>query len=213
MIGDIDDFVRRLRGVLPRGWFADIAPVAESILASVSVAWQANFGLITTVRALARILTATGPFLDMISTDFFGSALPRRVGEGDEGFVRRIEYELFRPRGTRGAVDLALFQLTGRYPLVIEPARPGDTGGYSLGGVGYCIAGAWGNLDLRNSCFVTAYRPLGAGIAEIAGFGTGGPIVYGSLSMVEAAVTDADIFESVSAVLPLGCTAWVGIQS
>jgi hypothetical protein len=218
MIGDVADFIRRMLSVLPGRWFADptVSPQAptllQALLAGFGTAWAAIFLLITQTELLARIATVFGPFLDMASTDFFGLLLPRRPNESDAHFRVRFQQELLRPRATRSALILALTELTGRAPAVFEPVRPADTGGYTIGGVGYCVAGAWGNLSLRHNCFVDALRPLGTGIANFAGYGTGGYLYYGDLSMVATPVTDADIYATVLAVLPAGQTAWVRIE-
>ena len=212
MIGDVQDFVRRMRSVLPRGWFADVSPISDIVLGAQGAAWQYVFGLISTVRNLARIRTSSSEFLDLISVDFFGYRLPRRDSERDDAFVDRIESELLRARATRPALATTLFQLTGHPPIIIEPARPMDTGAYTIGGSSYGVAGAWGSLAIGHCCFVTAFRPHGQGIAAVAGFGTGGPFIYASQSMVAALVSDADIFAAAASVLPLGCTAWLRIS-
>ncbi len=213
MIGDVADFVRRMRQVLPVRWFADVAPFANAVLCGLAAAWEAIYLLIITVRAQARIATATGSFLDLISTDFFGFALPRWTHESDHSFEQRMHAELLRPRGTRAALAHALLGLTGRHAQIFAPVRPKDTGGYSAGGVGYGAAGGWGNLALRHASFVTAFRPVGAGIAYLAGYDTGGVLAYGNLSMVATQVSDAQIAASVAAVLPVGHTAWLRIES
>ena len=213
MLGDVGDFISRLWRVLPTRWFGDDAPFADAVLGGFATAWSAVYALIEAVRAQARLLTASGVFVDMISADFFGVWLPRRSGEGDAAFVRRIGVELLRPRGTRQALVTALTELTGRAPAVFEPARPADTGGYNVGGVGYGVAGGWGDLGLAYQSFVQVHRPQGAGIAELAGYDTGGVPAYGSLAMVQTQVSDADIYAQVAAVLPAGYTAWVNIQS
>jgi hypothetical protein len=212
MLGSISDFIRRMQLVLPTRWFADSAPVAAAVLGGLGTAWAWIYQLIQTVRALARIASASGTFLDLISTDFFGASLPRWQNEGDAGFLKRIQNEMLRPRATRAALALALSELTGRAPVIFEPVRPEDTGGYTLGGVGYGVAGGWGNLCLRHTSFVTAWRPLGAGIAYVAGYGTGGPLAYGDLSQVAAPVSDASIFAQAAAVIPAGHTAWMRLQ-
>lgn len=213
MIGDVGDFVRRMRVVLPRGWFGDNAPVTDAVLGAFGGAWQAIYTLVTMVKAIARMTSSFGPFLDSNAADFFGSMLARRPDEIDASFVVRISQELFRPRGTRQALELVLRQLTGQDPQIFEPARAADTGGYCTGGLGYGVAGGWGNLALSHTCFVTAFRPRGQGIASLAGFGTGGVPAYGNLSMVAVSVDDNDILSAASSVLPLGSTAWVRISN
>ncbi len=213
MIGDSADFVRRLYSVLPRGWFSDVTPVTSALLTGFGAAWASIYGLIQGVTDLTRITTSTGSFLDLISLDYFGDMLPRRQGETDATFTTRIKQELFRLRGTRSAVQQAVQNVTGRSAFIVEPARPGDTGGYSLGGVGYGQAGAWGNLSSDHTFFVTAFRPTGSGITQIAGYGTGGPIVYGNIGMVTTSISDIDIRSAVIAVLPLATTAWLRIEN
>jgi len=219
MLGDAQDFVRRMMAVLPRRWFADptIPPqtptLLHALLAGFGSAWATIFALITDVQLLARLGTAFGPFLDMASQDFFGNSLPRRLQESDGDYRQRIKGELLRPRGTRSALVLAMMELTGSAPTVFEPARPADTGGYSSGGLGYSQAGGWGNLSLHYASFVTIFRPVGGGIANFAGYGSGGYLYYGNLSMVETQVTDRDILVKVSAILPAGFLAWIRIAN
>jgi hypothetical protein len=217
MIGSVADFIRRMLAVLPSGWLSDPtsppqqATYLQALLAGFGTAWAAIYALITNVQSLARLATVTGPFLDMASVDFFGSGLPRRPLESDNAFRLRLQQELLRPRATRSALSLALTELTGNPPAIFEPARPADTGGYSTGGLGYSTAGGWGNLALRYASFVTVVRPAGGGIANFAGYGTGGLLYYGDLSMVTTAVTDADIFAAVTAILPAGYISWTRI--
>jgi hypothetical protein len=212
MTGSIADFIRRMQLVLPTRWFADSSPTTQAVLGGAGTAWSWTYGLIQTVRMLARIATSSGIFLDLISTDFFATSLPRWPSEGDAGFLARIQNEMLRPRATRAALALALTQLTGRAPVIFEPVRPEDTGGYTLGGVGYGVAGGWGNLSLRHASFVTAWRPLGSGIADVAGYGTGGPLAYGNLSQVAVPVSDSSIFAQAAAVIPVGHTAWMRLE-
>ena len=211
MIGDSNDMAARMRAVLPPRWFGDSAPLLGAVLAGLGTGWSAIYNLVTTVQAQTRIATAGGAFLDLISADFFGIALPRRPREGDAAFRTRIDQALLRPRATRAALVLALTEMTGRTPVVFEPARTSDTGGYSVGGVGYGFAGGWGSLALPYQVFVTAYRPPGGGIALLGGYGTSGIAGYGDLSMITTAVTDADIQAEVVSVLPAATIAWMNI--
>jgi hypothetical protein len=225
MIGDVADFVRRMLVILPRRWFSDPAPAPQTptflqaLLSGFGVAWQAIYVLVTQVRTLSRIATVSGSFLDMASVDFFGSSLPRRPGEPDLQFVLRVQQEMLRPRATRAALNLVLTELTGQAPVIFEPVRPADTGGYYAdeggvysGALAYSVAGGWGNLGLRHNSFVTVQRPPGVGIPLLAGYGTGGYQFYGDPSMVETPVTDANIFQAIVGVLPAGHIAWVRIE-
>ncbi len=218
MIGDVADFLRRMIMVLPSRWFSDPAPAGQTptllqaLLSGFGFAWSQIYALVTQVELLSRLATVFGLFLDLASVDFFGSGLPRRPGEPDSLFRARIRQELLRPRATRSALSLVLSQLTGQLPGIFEPIRPADTGGYNVGGVGYSVAGGWGNLGLRHASFVTVQRPIGVGIPLLAGYGTGGYRYYGDASMVATPVTDSDIFAIIVGVLPAGHTAWVRIK-
>ncbi len=81
------------------------------------------------------------------------------------------------------------------------------------------MAGGWGNLGLPFQCFITAYRPAGIGIADVAGWGEPvggygqGAIEYASLEMVQGQVTDADIYAAVAEVLPVATIGWTSITS
>jgi hypothetical protein len=224
MTGDQTDMLARLRTVLPARWFPDDAPVLVGLLSGLASSWSWAYQQLQYVKAQTRIATATDIWLDIIACDFFGNRLVRRVPQSDDAFRSRIRRELFRERGTRGAIVSVLQDLTGRVPVVFEPARPTDTGGYTSlngagGGIGYCSAGAWGSLALPFQCFITAYRPLGSGIATVFGWGTPaggygqGTIEYASLAMVQGQVTDADIYAAVADVLPVAAIGWTRITN
>ena len=211
MIGDQADFVARFRAVLPRNWFSDVAPVLDSLLAGLAATWSGTYGLLRFVQAQARISTASGAFLDLASDDFFGEGLARFSGEVDAVFRGRLLRNILRTRGTRQSLLDALQDLTGRSAAVFEPARPGDTGGYSTGGLAYAAAGAYGSLSLPFQCFVTAHRPLGTGIPLVGGYGSSGPLAYANLGWVAVEVTDADILTTVAGLMPVGSVAWTRI--
>lgn len=213
MTGDAADMLSRLKAVLPARWFGDATPVLDGLLSGLASGWTAIYTLLQVIRAQARLATASDSFLDMISADFFGQWLPRRVTEFDDPFRLRIGQELLRERGTRAGLITVLTQLTGRPPAVFEPARGGDTGGYSSGGLGYGVAGGFGSVSLPFQVFVTAYRPHGAGIALIGGYGTGGLREYGSLSMVPVQVSDADIYAAAARAMPAATVCWLAISS
>lgn len=212
MAGDAADMLGRLKAVLPSRWFGDSTPVLDGLLSGLAAAWVSIYALLQAVRGEARIGTASGQFLDAASADYFGY-LPRWPGEADDSFRRRIQQELLRPRTTRAALALALDELTGRAPLIFEPARAADTGAWNTGVLAWGMAGGYGSLLLPYQAFITAYRPHNSGIADIAGYGTGGPLAYASLAMIEAAVTDADINASIARVLPLASIGWTRISS
>lgn len=224
MTGDIQDFVLRLRSVLPTRWFPDDSPVLDGVLTGLASCWSGIFDALTYVKAQARISTATDVWLDAIARDYFGTGGCRRNNQTDCGFRRRIQAELLRERGTRRALRSVLQDLTGRTPTIFEPANPADTGGYGAihgasGGLAYGSAGGWGSLDLPFQAFVTAYRPTGAGIAAVSGWGSAtggycqGAIEYASLSMIVGLVTDQDINRALASVVPAAAICWTRISS
>lgn len=213
MTGDQPDIITRLKAVLPTRWFPDETPVLDTVLAGLGTAWASLYTLLASVQLQSRIASATGMFLDGASTDFFGDRLARRTGELDSLFRQRIQLELVREHATRAAVASVVTDLTGRAPEIFEPARVSDTGGYATPVFAYGAAGAWGNLDLPFQVFVTARRAQGTGIANLAGYGTPGPLARASLASATGQVTDADIYAAIGSVLPTATRAWTRITN
>ena len=223
MTGDKNDMLGRIKAVLPARWFADETPLLDGLASGLAEAGAWLHGLLANVKLQARLLTATGGFLDMAAQDFFGARVSRRLGQGDTAFRARIQAELLRERGTRGAVIAVLTDLTGRAPVVFEPARPADTRAYGKA-CGYGVAGGWGSLMLPFQSFVTAYRAQGQGIAAVAGWHAGvapgsspggwgrGAIEYATLDMLSGEITDADINAAIAGVLPVSAIAWTRIS-
>ncbi len=218
--GDPNDCLNRLKAVLPNGWFKEPTPVLDAVLQGLAWALSLVYSLIAYTRLQTRISTATDVFLDLISGDFFGASLPRKSQEMDAPFRARILANLLRERGTRKGLINALVLLTGRTPKVFEPARPLDTGAYNTNTLGYGVAGGYGSRALPSQAFVVAYRPSGSGIPYIAGYGspegaygTPSQTEYASLSMVQGAVTDADIYAAIDAVKPAGSILWTQLSN
>lgn len=221
MTGDQQDVYRRLRGYLPP-WFGDEAstPILNGLLNGLAYAGAYVYGLLSYARLQTRIKTATDGWLDMIAADFFGDALLRAANQTDESFRARILINIFRERATRAGLIKILQDLTGRTPIVVEPTRPMDTGSYGGPLIGYGVAGAYGSMLMPFQAFVTAFRPVGSGIPLVAGYGisTGGygqpsRASYASLSMIQGAVTDADIYAAVDSVKPVATIVWTRISS
>lgn len=219
MTGDQDDFLARLKGTLPP-WFPSTAPILDGVLSGL--AWAASFvyGLIQYAKLQTRLATASDDFLDILSADFFGAALPRKTNEGDTNFRARILTYLFRERGTRNALRTILTEVTGREPRIFEAWNPNDTGGYNLGGVGYGAAGAYGSLLLNSQVFITAYRQQEWGVPNVAGYGVsvGGygvasQLRYASNSDILSQVSDTEIYGAAENVRPVGTTFWMQITN
>lgn len=215
----------RLRGLLPRRWYPDDAAVLDVALTGPAAMWAWAAEGLAWLRLQTRLRTVSGSFLDAAAADYFGARIRRRPEQGDASFRRRVLAELFRERGTRAGLIRALTDLTGRAPVVFEPANASDTGGWgTAGGMGYGRAGGWGTLALPYQAFVTARRPAMGGIPGVAGWSTGagaytafgriaptGGMAWASLPMVRDAVTDQDIAETVAGVIPAGTLAWLRV--
>ena len=223
-----------MASVLPARWFPalDAAPVLNGLLSGLGQAWSFAYDLLAYAVDQARIATATGAFLDMISADFNGTSLLRKPGEGDIAFRARIVANLLRERATRLAVEDAVTSLTGGAVTVFEPMRPADTGAYASlalpaigGGGGYGIATLrYGSLSAPYQVFIDASHPttgtvaLGvAGYASISSVGDGGSIggygvgaaEYAPATVLGDVVTDATVEAAIASALPVSCTAWV----
>ena len=218
--GDAQDLIGRLKALLPNGWFSGPTPVLDTILAGIASALSAVYGLTQYARLQTRIATATGAFLDLISFDYFGTTLPRRSQESDGAFRTRIKAALLTEKATRGGMIKTLQSLTGRTPIIFEPARPADTGAYDTNTMGYGVAGAYGSLALPAQAFIVAYRPRGVGVPNVAGYGnpqgaynTGSQAEYASADMIAGAVRDADIYAAISNAAVAGTLLWTAIES
>lgn len=221
--GDTQDILARIKAVLPRGWFPDVTPVLDGVLSGPANGWAFVYSLLAFVKLQARRLTASGVYLDMIAADFFGTFIKRRLLEPDGALSKRIGKELFREKGTRAGLIGALTDLTGRAPIVFEPANTFDTGGWDTGAFAFDSAGGWGEMDLPFQFFVTAYRPSGQGVANVGGFYTGsgwagggwgvGAIEWVDPSMFAPQITDQDILNVIEDVRPAASIAWTRIFS
>ncbi len=219
MTGDQADMLSRLKAVLPR-WFPDASPILDAVLAGWASAHAAVYDLIRFGELQARIRTATDGWLDMIASDFFGNTLVRAVGQSDRSFRTRILVNLLRERATRNALRRVLLDVTGREPVIIEPTRPADCGGYGISACGYGAAGYYGSLSMPFQCFVQAKRPASSGIPQVGGYGT--PALayttpssskYASISEAAASASDADIYAAIDSVRPAGTTVWANIST
>ena len=217
VVGSSGDIASRIRQLLP-GWFADTNPTANALLSGAASVLAFIYGLYSYAASQCRILTASGIWLDLIARDFYGSALLRSPNQDDDSFRANIVANLFRPRVTRQAISDVLLSLTGNTPGIAEPCAPADCGVYGVGFAGYGAAGTYGSQAIPAQAFVTAYRPVQYGIAQVAGYGaaTAGygaasQAEYASLGLVSSVVSDTDIFSAVDATKAAGTTLWVRI--
>jgi len=210
----------RLHRLIPNGWFTvGASPLLDGLLTGIACTLAFIYSLLTYLQKQMRISTATDGFLDLIAFDFFGNKLVRAANQSDSSFRARIIANILRERGTRKSVIDILTQITGRAPIIFEPRRPLDTGVYGGPGLAYGVVGGYGSTKLPFQSFVTAFRPLGQGVPNVAGYGiptgaysTGSQAEYISLSMIHG-ITDADLYAAVDSVRPAGYTIWVRITS
>lgn len=208
------DMVRRLKILLPRGWFGPTTPVLDALLSGFGALWSGLFEAIGFVRQQGRIATASGVFLDMAARDYLGPGFARRPGETDASFSARIRAEVVAPRATRAAVVAATIRASGRAGTVFEPFNPSDTGGYGDPPLGYGVGGGYGSLAMPFQFFVTAYRPGTTMAGGTGGYGTGpggynaAPLAYGAAAAGTGEVSDNEIYAEIAGVLPVNATAW-----
>lgn len=205
----------RLRNLLPRGWFADSSPVLDAALWGMAQALSWCFSLYLYAQAQTRIKWAADGWLDMIAADFFGTGLPRYANQSDASYRNRIVINIFRERATRYGMQKMLTDLTGRAPLIVEPARPADV--CCLGANAYLGVGMVGSCVSPYQAFITAYRPAGNGAANWPGVATNWFGVSQSSGLLPAsqlypAVSDADIVAAIEATKPIGTVVWYRIS-
>lgn len=217
MTGDVPDFLARLRAQLPRAWFPPVAPTLDALFTGLATAWADLFARLAYVSIQARLRTVSDGFLDMASQDYRGGRLLRRVSEGDVSFRGRL-LPIFRDKATRAALIARLLSLGTTAPVVFEASRPADTGGWCIA-MGYNVAGRYGSLHAPFQVFVDVHRPLGAGIPLVGGWGSNaggyghGALAWSRLADQTPHVTDADLYDAVASVLPVGSVAWVRLGS
>lgn len=209
----------RLLLVIPR-WFGSTFPVLTAILNGIGTALDNFQALQQYLQLQLRIRTATDGFLDLMAGDYFGQSLSRNVGESDASFRSRILSNLFAPVVTRYAILARLYTLTGRTATIFEPGNTMDTGGYSLGGCGYGVAGGWGSLSMPAQFFVYPKRQASSGIPFVGGYGssvgaysTPSQAEWASLSMATQGVPDSAIYALINKIRATGVTAWVQISN
>lgn len=199
-----EQFARRLRALLPTGWFPESpgggepeqAPVLNGLLQGIASVFSWSWGLFQSVYDQQRLGTASGGLLDIYAEDFLGNDLPRRTNESDDDYRARIKAALFPTLGTRPSLERALAASWDDGWRVVEPRNASDTKGYgsisapSLGG-GY----GYGAPDLR----------YGTRLAPFQGFVL--------ISENPASRPPADVLAAIEKIRAGGVVIWVGNQS
>ncbi|MCJ2084587.1 hypothetical protein MKK88_01070 [Methylobacterium sp. E-005] len=211
--GSATDLLRRLKSLFPRRWTSDTAPVRDAVFGGIgdSLAWL--YAQQQTVKAGTRRAGTIGYLLDIDAWGFFQGRILRRAGEADAAWRKRYTDEIFRPRATRAAIDKAVYDLTGKHPIIVDPWNPNDTAAYRYS---YYGQAKYGSLGLPYQFFVTAYRPCPPGIPNIAGYRSGyygAPTTsYISLSQITSPVPDSEIYATIARTAAAGVVSWTRIQ-
>lgn len=228
MIGDANDIYRRLIAQLPP-WFGTDHPVLDSLLAGYVSPTVFHYNQIQYVFQQTRIKTATGNNLDLVSQDFFGDALPRRATsngypESDDSFRARILANILQERATRFGIYNALLLLTGIPPILFEPWRPLDTGGYNVAStMGYSTHGLYGSGSYPYQGFIDVFLPPFQGLAYYPGYNLPtsagynlqdgiASLWYGGDSLVFRIITPEDVYQTVQMTKVWGTICWVAIH-
>jgi hypothetical protein len=219
--GDPSDIAWRLARAAPTQWFPSGAPRLTAQLAGPAAAFSVNYGQIAYAALQTRAASVTDGWADLASQDYLGGTLARRTNEADATFSLRIRLAVLAPKMTRQAIVAAMQSLTGRAPIVFNPTRPADAGGYGTGSLGYGVAGGYGSLLLPYQFFITAFRPILAGVPYVGGYYAGsgwagggygaGALEYATLALAGETVTDAQIYAAINGIIAAGITAWVRI--
>lgn len=225
--GDQSDILSRLKSYVPRGWFGDWseAPIISAVLTGIASVFTTIYLLVIFIKAQARLDTSTGGWIDLWAADFFGGNLPRKPNESDASYIARIKVAIFQPRATRPAMISVLTQLTGREPIIFEPARPLDSGclGANTGANSFCGVARMGSIACPFTALITVYRPVvsggSAGAAycnaiQISAISTPASQSYtGSLADEISAASDADIYAAINATRPVATNIGVCITN
>lgn len=213
--GDQNDIFKRLKSNLVP-WFGESSPNVDALLQGTAKTDSTIYSLIADTSKQARIKTATGDALDLISLDYFGGALPRHPTENDSSFRSRILANLVQEKATRKGMITVLTNLTGRTPVVVE-----GWGTYAVGAYDqtlfYDTGFGIGWLQ-PYTAIIYAYRPIvqefaGVGAYDVSGFGYDFYFnnAYISLSQEIVFVSDQDIIAAIEATKPFGTYMYVSI--
>lgn len=225
--GSTSDILSRLKSYLPRGWFGDFtaSPIVVGVMTGTASVMSVIYTLILFFWAQTRLQTSSGGWVDIWASDFLGTSLPRRLGETDAAYILRIQATIFQQLGTRPGMIKVLTTLTGRAPVIFEPANPYDSGcfGANQGVNSFFGVARFGSIASPFSALITAYRPqVSGGLAGaayndapvISAFHTNSSNGYfGSLALETSLATDANIYAAINASRPVATNIGVRISN
>jgi hypothetical protein len=217
MTGDIPDLLSRIKSLLPP-WFPSTTPVLDAILTGPATAFSWIYGFIQYLIGQTRLKTVSGNFLDLAAYDFFGTGFPRRANESDAAYRARFLPAIFQEKVTRKGITLAVQNMVGTTPLIIEPWNPGDCGGWNVPqSCGYDVAGYYGSRNKPLQMLITVYTQGSQGIPGVAGWNdpeggyNSGGTEWTDRAQSNGPVTTPEIYDLINATKAAGTTAWVRI--
>lgn len=221
IIGSHDDIYNKLIQTLPGWWGSDHLNLDTILEAFINTA-TFHYRQIIYASLQMRLQSATDINLDQISQDYLGDTLPRRSGENDRTYRKRIEATLLQEKATRPGLDNTLFILTGYHPLLFEPWYPLDCGGYNVyQKMGYSTAGKYGSGSYAYQGFADVFVSVYNGMGKYSGYnsyyggynaaGTPATLWYGGESLLDIIVTDQDILQTINLTKVYGTIVWVRI--
>lgn len=185
MTGDVTDMRARLRALLPPWFPAPGSAIAlDAALTGIATLLAGAYGVIAYAQQQIRLLSASGPFIDLFAYDYLGTLLRRYPDDTDASFAARVFAFLLMPRIVRSGIRKMLTTLTGRPPGILALWNPQDCGGWSDGKIGsimgWSTAGCWGEI-VPNQLTIVAYRPFGVpGVPNQGGWAPSDPIYKGN---------------------------------
>jgi hypothetical protein len=225
--GSSADILSRVKQLIPKRWFAWVAPYRDALLGGLSDSASWGYGLIGYARAQTRLATAYGVFLDILCYDFLGRNL-QRAGTPDDTFRAVIRATVLQERVTRAGMINAVTLLTGTAPSIFEPWNTFDTGAYSAapgrgpqyGSMGYGVGrGGYGSMILPAQVFMQVFRSGPSGIPGVGGYGNNeggygvGALSYAGPTVEQSGVTNQMIETIINLTKPTGSTMWIAFAA
>jgi len=220
IIGSHRDIYNKLISMLPN-WFGTDHINLDTILESFITTGTFHYEQLIYVALQMRLQTATDINIDAIAADYLGN-FPRRAGENDATYKKRILATLLQEKATRFGMSNALYLLTGYRPILFEPWYPPDCGGYNVASsMGYSIMGLYGSDSYAYQGFVDVFVSQFQGLANYSGYNdflfgystAGGKSRgwYGGESLITEIISDQDIYDTINLTKVEGTIVWVRI--